>query len=187
VADRAEHSRRDPAHELAVARALVAALRAAGEDLDQPRARDAPHAVVSSPRGPIGIDVAEPFAGDTGPPAPPGPPEEGGVDAALAERLAAALREHGRRSYGMPTYLVLDVPAGRLTEGADGPSLAAAVTIPAGCRFARVFVRLSPSDGGDPALYELRGAPRDGASEERSTPASAGTPRAHAAAPVRRA
>jgi hypothetical protein len=188
MAGRPEHGGYTAAHELSVARALVAALRAAGEDLDDPRPRGAPDAVVSSPRGPIGIDVADagaPEPPEPGAPAPPGLPE-GGTDAALTQHLEATLRDHCRRSYGLPTYLVIDVRGGPLTDGADAQAVASALTIPAGCRFARVFVRLRPQDGGDPALYELRGAPRDGPSDERRSPASAGTPRDYRAAPVPR-
>ena len=186
MAGRPEHSGYTAAQKLSVARALVAALRAAGEDLDDPRPRGAPDAVVSSPRGPIGIDVADaaPEPPESGTAAPPGLPE-GGPDAALAQHLEATLRGHCRRSYGMSTYFVMDVRGSPLTDRADARGVASALTIPAGCRFARVFVRLRPS-GGDPELYELRGAPRDGPSGERRTPASAAPARAYGAAPVRR-
>jgi hypothetical protein len=173
MADRPQHSGYTAAQVLAVARALVATLRAAGEDLDEPRARGTPDAVVSSPRGPIGIDVVDASVGDGPPAAPPGL-AEGGSDAALVDHLAAVLRSRCGRSYGMPTYCVLDLGPGPLSEDADAPAVAAALTIPAGCRFARVFLRLRPQGGGEPELYELKGPTPDAAGAGSGGPASAG-------------
>jgi hypothetical protein len=162
VTDRSDYTGDKVAHELLVARALIVALRAAGEDIDDPRPRGAPDAVVSSPRGPIGIEVADAFYDDTGPPAAPawGTPvpaglAEGGSDAALAEHLNATLRDQCRKSYGMPTYFVLDVGAAPPSGAADGPAMAAALTIPEGCRFARIFLRMTPRAGGAPAVFEV--------------------------------
>jgi hypothetical protein len=184
VTDRPAHTDHPAARKLAVARALVVALRAAGEDLDVPRPRGAPDAVVASPRGPIGIDVDDASVDEAPAPGPVGPDA---AEAALVEHLTATLRNSCRRSYGMPTFLVLDVRRTPPTVGADAPAVAAALTIPAGCRFARVFVRMSPRDGGDPALYEVRGPrpvePTAGRGTPTPTEIPAATPRPRGAAP----
>ena len=161
MTERSEQTGGEAAHELAVARALVAALRAAGEDVDDPRPRGSPDAVVSSPRGPIGIEVAEAFYEEATASAarpwstPAKGLEEGNPGAALAAQLNETLRDQCRRAFGMPTYFVIDVRPAPPEGAAEGQALAAAITIPDGCRFARIFLRLSPPAGGDPVVVEV--------------------------------
>ena len=174
-------------HELAVAERLVVFLRRLDETVGNPRAGDIrqgePDAVCSVPQGQVGIEVACGYygsedardawsiargrpegsrhlveAGEDAREAVQQVPVLRDPDAALATELNRILIDHCARTYGVPTYLVLDAygPShAPLTTNRDAPSILARFTRPALCSFVRIYLCLSDSATGEPVFIAV--------------------------------
>lgn len=156
-------------HELAVASLFADYLRGRGVPLANLRNGDPrlgePDVLADGPGGAHGIEIADGWMSDADARATWGLVREradpsrtlisssgleaelspiiAGPDQQLAAGLQVVLERHCLRSYGMPTYLVLNASQAPLTSAEDAPSIISQLRVPAASRMAGVFLVLT--------------------------------------------
>ena len=175
------------AHELAVAQRFVEFLRGEGYAVGEPRSGDIanrePDAVFDLDGQPTGVEVACAYydneeARDAWSIAR-GHPEQArrlqqpgedlrdtvmrsrvlkNPDEALGTALNRTLHVHAAKTYGLPTFLVLDgfgPQHAALTTDADAPWVLGQIVVPRGTRFLAIYVSLTSRRTNDPVFLPL--------------------------------
>ena len=175
-------------YELGVAGWLVEQLGREGQQLSEPVAGDIhlrePDAVCESPSGRVGIEVAAAYYNDEEArnvwAMARGTPERSsrylapGVNlrdfarrlpvlvnftAHLVKGLRRTLDDHCRKTYCVPSHLVMDVTHAALTTTDEAPGILAELQVPVDCPFIAVYVAFSENWSKKVLLFELARPP----------------------------